>query len=480
MSISILAAVWSSDTMRVLGIAAYLLIAGSVSVHALLRKNDVRSALGWIALAWFSPLLGGALYYVFGINRVTRRALRMGKMEHGETAPPNISEHPAIAANIATLAGIGERVTGAALVAGNRISLFHGGDKAYPAMLAAIRDARQSIALASYIFRNDAVGRAFIEALVDAHKRGVAVRVLLDGMGSGYIFSPAIRHLRRGNVQVARFLHTWVPWRMPFLNMRDHKKLLIVDGALAFTGGLNIGAENLADAPLKSRTDDIHLRIEGPVVSQLMDTFAQDWSFTMDETLDRNTWWPLLGKKGEVFARGIRSGPDADIDKLEAILGAALTQARARVRIVTPYFLPDQRLEFAIVQTALRGVNVDIVLPERSDYAFLDWAMRAHLRFLGEVPVNVYFTPLPFDHAKLMTIDEEWCLVGSSNWDTRSLRLNFEFDVECYDRALIASVDALIDRKIARSAKLRRDDLMAAPKWTQLRDAAVRLLLPYL
>lgn len=477
---SIVSSEWLSEAVRILTAGTYVLIAGSVTVHALLRKKDVRAALGWIAVAWLSPILGGLLYYVFGINRVTRRALRIGRRERSEPVPPRAAERLAVAANIAALADIGQRVTGVALTAGNGISLLHGGDEAYPAMLAAIRGARHSVALTSYIFRDDTIGSAFVEALADAQKRSVTVRVLLDGIGSGYVFCPALHRLRHGGVVVARFMHTWVPWRMPFLNMRNHKKLLIADGVLAFTGGLNIGAENTANANLKTRVDDIHLRIEGPVVAQLMDTFAQDWSFTTEESLDRKTWWPTLDARGTVFARGIRSGPDADIDTIETILGAALAQARERVRIITPYFLPDQRLEFAIEQAGLRGVTIDIVLPERSDYAFLDWAMRAHLRFLGEVPVNVHFGPLPFDHAKLMTVDGEWCLVGSSNWDTRSLRLNFEFDVECYDRALVESVDTLIDRKIARSVTLRRDKLMASPRWLQLRDAAIRLLLPYL
>ena len=480
MFMSIATAEWSSETLRILSLAAYVLVASGVTAHALLRKQDVRAALGWIALAWLSPILGGALYYIFGINRVTRRAVRIAARDRAESTVQPASELPQVTENIVTLADVGQRVTGMVLTAGNAVSLLRGGEEAYPAMLEAICNARHSIALASYIFRDDAIGRRFIDALIDAQKRGVAVRVLIDGVGSGYFFSPTLRHLRAGGVPVARFLHTWVPWRMPFLNMRNHKKLLIADGGLAFTGGLNIGAENSANADPKIGVDDIHLRIEGPVVAQLMDSFAQDWSFTTDEMLDRRLWWPSPAMTGTVFARGVESGPDADLYKIETILGAALAQARRRVRIVTPYFLPDQRLVFAIAQAALRGVDIDIVLPERTDYAPLDWAMRAHLRFLSTMPVNVHLSPLPFDHAKLMTVDGEWCLAGSSNWDTRSLRLNFEFDVECYDRALVGKIDSLIERKIARSVRLQRRDLMAAPKWKQLRDAAVRLLLPYL
>ena len=472
---------WSSGWTQILIVAAYVLAASIATSHALLTKGDVRAALGWIALAWLSPGFGAALYYFFGINRVTRRALQFGKLGYQAGSTPDTTAHPAVSANIAALAAISQRVTGSPLMAGNVISALHGGDEAYPAMLAAIGSARHSIALASYIFRTDVVGRAFVDALIAARRRGVAVRVLLDSIGSGYVQPAIVRGLKAGQIPVARFLHTWVPWRMPVLNMRNHEKLLIIDGAIGFTGGMNIGAENSNRFTSKNHVDDVHVRVEGPVTRQLMDTFARDWSFTTGEILDQDVWWPTPSFAGPVFARGIHSGPDEDLYKLETILGAALAQAQTRVCIVTPYFLPDQRLQFAITQARLRGVSVDILIPEQCDYIFMDWAMRAHLRFFWDImPPNVYASPLPFDHAKLMTVDGEWCLFGSSNWDTRSLRLNFEFNLECYDKALTADIDALIDRKIGRSRRLDHDELASKPKWIRLRDAAMRLLLPYL
>lgn len=475
--------VLSSELKPYLVLATYMLIAGAATAHALLAKRDVRAALGWIAVAWLSPFVGGFLYYVFGINRVARRAVKFENLgwEPGES--PGSTAQPQGSTNIEALANIGMQVTGSLLTPGNRASILRGGDESYPAMLAAIRSAEKSVALASYIFRRDTVGREFVDALIEAQRRGISVRVLIDGFGGGYLFQRTFRRLKAAHVPVSLFLHTWMPWRMPILNMRNHKKLLIVDGAIGFTGGLNIGMENSTRHARENDVayvDDIHVRVEGPVTRQLMDAFARDWNFITSETLDDGTWWPTPRTVGQVFARGFHSGPDEDIDKLETILGAALAQARARVRIVTPYFLPDQRLQFALAQAALRGVDIDIVLPERCNYTIMDWAMRAHLRFFTDIPASLYFSPLPFDHAKLMTVDGEWCLVGSSNWDTRSLRLNFEFDLEFYDKALTADIDSLIDRKIAQSRRVSPDLLATARKWVRLRDAAARLLLPYL
>ncbi len=468
----------SPDWLEALVALAYALAALAVTVHVLLTKHDVRAALGWIALAWLTPALGALIYYGFGINRVSRRAARIAALQG---APPAAAPaQPALSPEIADLAAIVGRVTGRALVPGNAVALFCGGDEAYPAMLAAICEARHSIALASYIFRGDETGQAFIGALAEAQDRGVAVRVLIDSVGSGYIYSPALRRLHAHGIPAERFLHTWLPWRMPFLNLRSHKKLLIVDGAIGFTGGLNIGDEYSAKLARGDYTDDVHIRVEGPITRQLMESFAQDWTYTTGETLDQEIWWPPLAQTGRVLARGVRSGPDTDLGKLESILGAALAQGRKRVRIVTPYFLPDRRLEFAIAQAALRGVALEILIPEHCDSTFIDWAMRAHVEFLSETSGLVRLCPAPFDHAKLMTVDGEWCLVGSSNWDARSLRLNFEFDVECYDRALTAKLDALIDDKLARSRPLDPAELAARPVPVRLRDAAARLLLPYL
>ena len=458
----------------------YIVLAAFVTMDVLLKKSDVRSALGWIGAAWFSPILGGLLYYMFGINRVTRRALKMGRKRPGKSRSQDKAETPDAPGHMLELLEAGGRITGCPLRAGNALTILEGGDAAYPQMLAAIQDAKKSVALSSYVFRNDEAGNAFTDALIAAKQRGVEVRVLLDSVGIGY-FSPAVFYrMRRAGVPAARFLHTWLPWRMPFLNMRSHRKILVVDGKLAFTGGMNVGAENSERLHPRDFILDIHFRVEGPAVLMAMDAFAHDWTFTTGETLDESFWWPRQEAAGPVYARGVSSGPDADIYKLEMMLGAALTAARKHVRILTPYFLPDARLQFAIAQAGLRGVKVDIVIPNRCNYLVMDWAMRAHLRFFNHIAADIYLTPLPFDHSKLCTIDGCWSLIGSSNWDARSFRLNFEFDLECYDPDLTRQLDEMIDARIARARRLDVKALTKRPIPVRLRDAAARLMMPYL
>ncbi len=462
----------------------HIAVASVVTCHILLRKSNVRAAIGWIAVVWLTLVIGILLYLLFGINRVSRRAARLSRVPKSPHGRPVVSVAPATPVHIRKLAAIGQQITGMSLTAGNRITVHHGGQKAYGAMIDAINGARHSIAMASYIFRYDEVGHRFVEALIAARDRGVAVRVLVDGIGGGYLRDPTFRALRNAGVSCERFLHSWMPWRMPMLNLRNHKKLLIIDGVTSFTGGLNIGDENCGPTTKHGRVDDVHVGICGPVSRQLLISFAQDWTFTTDENLEGERWWPDLSLHqtgfGASLARGIPSGPDADVYHIETVLGAALVLAQHRVRIVTPYFLPDDQLQFAIEQACLRGVIVEIVIPEHSDHLFMDWAMRAQVRAFKEIATTISLGAAPFSHAKLLTVDGIWSLVGSTNWDTRSLRLNFEFDLECYDSVVCGELDALIDAKIACSRTLTDHELEVVPVWQRICHAAARLLLPYL
>src|SRR5208282_4007740 len=219
------------------------------------------------------------------------------------------------------------------------------------------------------------------------------------------------------------------PWRAATINLRDHRKSLVVDGQIAFTGGMNIRHGNvLADKP-KSPVQDLHFRIVGPVVTELQEAFANDWAFTTEEILDGEIWFPELKESGNVIARAIPDGPDADFENARWTLLAALAEAQTSVKILTPYFLPDNALITALNLAALRGVRVDIVLPAKNNLPFVHWASRALWWQVLQRGCHIWLTPPPFDHSKLMIVDGHWVLLGSANWDARSLRLNFELNV---------------------------------------------------
>ncbi len=460
----------------------HIVVAAVGTTHILVNKSDVRSAIGWIGLIWLSPFAGVAIYSAFGINRVARRASRISRDSGSSIELPDHStfDTTTLDACIRPIADVGSQITELPLTQGNCVSILQGGSQAYSEMLSSIANARRSIALTTYIFRLDEVGSEFVAGLIEAHQRGVMVRVLVDGIGSGYFFSPVVRQLRSAGITAMRFMHDWRPWRMSFVNLRNHKKLIIIDGAVGFAGGLNLNRENTITENGKHEIDDIHFRVDGPVVAQLMISFAEDWHFSTGERLHGSAWWPLIERKGDVIARGISSGPDEGVGSIETIFATALGQAKRGIRIVTPYFLPDERLKSAIILAGLRGVRVELVIPERSDHAAMDWAMRAHLSFFPIERMKCFETPTPFDHSKLLTVDGMWCAVGSANWDVRSLRLNFEFLLECYEKDMVTAIDALIDEKISQAKPLTSASLTARPLMVRLRDASARLFLPYI
>lgn len=304
--------------------------------------------------------------------------------------------------------------------------------------------------------------------------------MLIDGIGALYSLPTAIGLLRSQGVKTARFLTSILPWRMPYLNLRNHRKILVVDGAIGFTGGMNIKHGHMLSEQPSLPTLDVQFRIEGPAVSDLMATFADDWSFTTGETLAGATWFANPKSDGTTVMRCIASGPNERVGSLRLTLLGALTQVEHSLRIATPYFLPDEEITSLLVIASLRGVAVDVVLPKRSNLFFMKWAETASFRRLIAAGCRVWLEAPPFDHSKVAVADGRWVLFGSSNWDNRSLRLNFELDCEAFDPALAQEIERLIDEKIARSEPVTRERLSARPFIRRLVDGIVRLFKPFL
>ncbi|MFT9385619.1 cardiolipin synthase [Acetobacter sp.] len=456
------------------------ILVSSVVLHILLTKRNTASAIGWMGICVMMPILGTILYLMFGINRVTRLAKKLvstratGRQEISKLS----SWHHDLDGQFAPLARMVGRLTARPLVSGNSITILHDGDGAYPHMLEAIENAQKSVLLCSYIFRNDTIGEVFVQKLAQAHKRGVAVRVLVDGIGSGYFLSPLYRRLLREGVPCGRFMHSVWPWRMPFINLRNHRKILVVDGRTGFLGGLNIGDENMVSRRPSHPVSDTHFKVEGPVVRQLAEAATWDWHFTTHETLSDDLFCHEYKGTSDSLARIVTAGPDTDLEKIEYTTLQAITLARRSIRVMTPYFLPGARFLTELGLAALRGVQVDLVIPLRSNHRVLDWACSANIAPLLDAGTRVWLADPPFNHSKLMVVDKIWSFVGSSNLDIRSLRLNFEINMETYDPAIAQSLDDFISSH--KNHRLTHYDLDKRTKLVQIRDSFARLFMPYL
>jgi len=465
-------------------VAFHFLAAALASVHALLNKRDTRSATIWISIVWTLPVVGPLLYLSLGVNRLRRRAVRLGVHKtFSRDVPENLGEpeHDG-AEHLKHIARVVSRLVNQPLTAGNKIEPLLNGDAAFPAMLAAIESAEKSVTLCTYIFDNDASGAQFVAALERAVKRGVSVRVLVDSAGTRYSFPPINWKLRRAKIPHAKFLPAsiFTPWRVATINLRNHRKSLVVDGQTGFTGGMNIRHGNVLAGKPRGAVQDLHFRVIGPVVTELQEAFANDWAFTTNEILDGELWFPELKESGDIIARVITDGPDADFENARWTLLAALAEAQTSVKILTPYFLPDNALVTALNLASLRGVRVDIILPARNNLPPVHWASRAMWWQVLERGCHVWLTPPPFDHSKLMIVDGHWVLLGSANWDARSLRLNFELNVECYSRAFADEMEKIIAKKIATAREVTLAEVDARTFPAKLRDALARLFSPYL
>src|SRR5512145_3273757 len=274
--------------------AALALVNLVVSAHVILNKRDARAAIGWVGLIWLVPGLGALIYAGFGVNRIRRRAIGLRRPPPGSTSTGTLRARP----------------SQGDLVAGNRVTPLCNGEQAYPAMLGAIEGATASVCLNSFIFAPDVIGRRFVDALAAAVRRGVAVRVLVDAAGVRYSWPPIHRVLHRAGVPAARFLPITSGRGLAFFNLRNHRKILVADGRVAFCGGMNVRDRHVVGSGSRWPTRDVQFRLEGPVVGQVQEAFAEDWAFVTGEVLEGPAWHPPLADAGPIAARVLTGGPD--------------------------------------------------------------------------------------------------------------------------------------------------------------------------
>lgn len=577
---------WSVWIAAIAAVSHVVLIVPAV-IHALLGKESSRSTFGWIGFILYAPLVGAGAYWIFGVNRVRTRSKKLSdqaKLERGvlEKIYP---EHAAHAQHIEearehfddqdwTILQIGKALTKVPLSPNNRVLPLHNGEEAYPVMLDAIRRANVSVWMTTYIFETNAKGREFIDALVEAKDRGVDVRVILDGVGELYSFPPAGRILRRQGVRLARFLPPKIFPPQVFVNLRNHRKLLVVDGLTAFTGGMNIGGRHMAADPQnKDPVQDVHFMFRGPIVYDFARLFLDDWVYSArhdrrdegtslpDEkhakflrerrTLKRRKQGPQSADTGSVevsfprhirresdsdgaidgamsfpvetavlgdrqavasqvgeklsalrqsllkkdpadllltetneeadaWCRLIKDGPDERLNKLETLLSSVISSAQKRVLVISPYFLPTTSITSALVNARLRGVQVEVVIPEETNQPLVHAAMFRSVRGLLEHGVKIWMQPPPFAHSKLIIVDDAYVLIGSANMDPRSLRLNFELGVEIMDPALVTRLMRYYAPIMAASKELTTETLDARPLHKRVFDSGVWLFSPYL
>jgi cardiolipin synthase len=458
-----------------LGVAISLFAA----IHVLLHHRKPQATFTWVAVCLMWPLVGAILYFMFGNNRVVTRAKRL----HGSVEVPTVihSTSAIVPDSYRSLGQLSQTVTGKELTEYNSITPLFNAEQVYPAMLEAINNATRSIYLLSYIFDYKGSGIDFVEALAAAKNKGVEVKVLIDGVGEKYSWPTARSRLTHLGVDTASY---FPPKLIPptfTLNLRNHRKLLIVDDKVAFTGGMNIRAAYLGEKGKQSDVRDIHFKLVGDVIAQLRTTFVADWNFSSEIFIPEKQGLAAdFTNQGNVLCRVIEAGPNEDIDKLVRILIGAISAAKHRISIMTPYFLPPRELEVVLQTAVLRGVKVDVLMPANNNLPIVKWAANHAMLDMLKIGVNCYFQPGAFVHSKLFVVDDAYVQIGSANLDPRSLRLNFELMIEVYDPAFASTMLKHFDQSMMNAQPISYRDIAGRNVLYRLRDALAWLLSPFL
>jgi cardiolipin synthase len=465
-----------------------------------LERRSPVATIAWIAVLAWLPLLGVAIYFFFGPRRLRRRTLRRAAgqklLAHALDSIREDSEHPIARAQLARMiVGAGEappmRVTA--------VDLHFDGETAYRSIFEAIDAAKHHVHLEYYIYEPGKVGAELRDRLTACAKRGVEVRLLIDWVGShglrARFFDPLVAaggHLAWFNPVASRRLN----WR--FTNFRSHRKICVVDGVVGFTGGMNIadchgGDDMVGSAHLGARLSkgpanepakywrDTNLRMEGSAVRALARVFLEDWYFATEAPPPTGDAYLIPpSKDGDDFVQIVASGPDQSMYAIQKLYFGAITSARERVWLETPYFVPDEAITEALVSAALRGVDVRLIVPERGDNRVVDYAARSYFPELLRVGAQVLeYTPR-FIHAKTCVVDSDLSIIGTANLDNRSFRLNFEVVAAVYGEKTNRELAAAFERDLEGAHSVKNKELRREPFRQRAAEAVARLFSPML
>lgn len=469
--------------ISILGYGLTLLL---LPVVVLLKKRQPGSTVAWMLAIVFIPIGGALLFLLFGINRVERRkASKARSAEQLSEQQPVWSEPKRLPRDddrpeIHRLMRLAQRLTGDWPTEGNRVELLTDTNRTLGLIEQALLNARESIHLEYYIWQPDRTGTRIRDLLIHKAREGVRVRFLYDGFGSFWLTKRFLKPMRDAGIQVATFLPGQTFRERWSLNLRNHRKIVVVDGRVAFTGGMNIGDEYIGRSTAFGYWRDAHLRIVGPEVQRHQAVFTEDWFYATGEVLKDCDTFPMPEVVGSVTAQTICGGPEAEMSVFQSLILEAINTAQNRLLLVTSYFAPPTSIIAALENAALRGVRVRLLLSGRMNHVWTLLAGRAVYELLLKAGVEISEYQRGLLHSKTLTIDGHWSLVGSANVDCRSLFLNFEAGVILYDENLAKQLEQQFENDLEDSIPIKQAVWDRRPWFHVVAESLCRLFTPVL
>lgn len=456
---------------------AYVVVLG---LWIILQKRSPVATLAWILALAALPIVGFVIYFVIGPRRLWRKRMRHAKSRTivrdlaVATASGNTLEVP-WRSQLATLA---LRTSGASLAPAKEVLVLNGGKECFDAIVEAIAKAREHVHVLYYIFETDKTGTRIRDALVKRAKEGVKVRLLVDAVGTS-LSGSFLQPLLDAGVEFGVFNPVIGGRLRPRINFRNHRKIVICDGEVGFLGGINVGDEYDESVTNKEAYRDTHLRIIGSAVRELQFTFLEDWNYSTGKIVRTKHLFPDPTGPEPQVVQIIPSGPDLDWEPTQNAFFTAITSADESILLTTPYFVPDEAIGVALMTAALRGVRVEIIVPEKSDSRIVSAAARSYYDKLLAAGAEIFEYPKMI-HAKTLVIDGKAAFVGSANMDNRSFRLNFEVSAVVYCEVAIAKLQTMFDDDRKRCRHITSRARNKLPLLSRLGEASARLLSPLL
>ncbi|WP_417383039.1 cardiolipin synthase [Gimesia sp.] len=467
-----------------LSLCGYLITLALIPSILLKKNRHTISTVAWILTIILLPGLGGIIYLFFGINRVQRRSLSKEKANQS-LAPklPQIVQNQLLSNEEylpinQSLMRLAQNTSHTVPTFGNHIELLTDTNRTLGLIKQAILNAEHSLHLEYYIWQPDKSGTLLRDLLIEKARSGVEVRFLYDGLGSFGLGKNFFKPMRAAGIKIAPFLPGASIRERWSINLRNHRKIVIVDGKTAFTGGMNIGDEYLGLNHDLGFWRDTHLKIEGPETLQLQQVFAEDWFFATGEALTQPEYYPHPDPTGTVTAQTLLSGPEKNADVFLTMMFAAINEARESIVLTTSYFVPPESLTTALESAARRGVHVRLLLSSKSANPATVHAGRSYYDPLLDSGVEIFEYTKGILHSKTLTIDDSWSLVGTPNFDYRSLILNFEVGLAVYDRKFAQRLRESVEQDFLNAAKITHSDWNSRSKFVILKQNLCRLFAP--
>lgn len=467
--------------------AALVVYVAQLAAILLVEHRRPAQMTAWLFIALVCPIIGFIAYIMLGKDFTRRKRFDAYKQEMiryaSEKSETVKSAHEIGNEQLQQQEKLYAMLTGLApfpITSRNETTVLTNGKDTFDAILEQLEKARHHIHLDYYTIRDDEIGRRFLQILVRKAGEGIEVRVVYDGIGSLHLSEQYIQKLRDAGVRTSCFLPPRVAFYDRKLNYRNHRKIVVVDGKIGFVGGINIGDEYVGKDPKLGYWRDTHLQLEGDSVYFLQELFMNDWAFAAKEKLDGEAYMPVHQCGGNERVLIVSSKPGHNDQKIMEVMFAAITAAKYRIYITTPYFIPDPSLLMGLRTAALSGVDVKLIIPGVSDSKLVLLATFSYIQELLEAGVKVYRYEKGFVHAKVMIVDQMLATVGTANVDMRSLQSNFELNAVLFDLGTIKRLEADYMDDLQNSREMELDQFKRRPRRQKAAESVLRMLSPLL